>query len=430
VVAGSNPVSPTEVRAGFRPWREVQKRRLTPILTPVPAYDGPVSKRRANHEGNVYQRGDGRWEARLSYVDNLTGKRKRVSVYGASQKGARDELKKVRDRIAADAPVRDSKQGVATWLLKWRTTTLAVSDRAPSTRSLYATLCKKHLEPEPFGSITLDRLRPTDIEALILTLRENGLSDSTIRSVYVVLRAALDAAVRDGHLARNPAALVQRPAVEQRETVFLVADEVTALLRAAQGSRYHTALCLILSTGMRRGETLALRWSDIDLDKGSAQIARTVSRVDGELVFTPPKSKRARRVPLSPGVVAMLKRHRTAQKQDRLRAGNQWTDAGLVFTTEVGTAVDPRNLLRVVQNAAKTAKLSGIGTHTLRHSAATAWLESGVHIKAVSDLLGHSSIAITGDVYGHTSDDTARAAVAGIDRLLGLGDTHSVQPLV
>lgn len=379
-----------------------------------------MGTRRANHAGNVYQRADGRWEARLSYVDSLTGKRRRVSVYGDTQKSARAELKKVRDRIADDAPVRDSKQSLAVWLEKWRTTTLAVSDRAATTRSLYASLSKKHLEPLPFGGIALDRLRPTDIEALILRLREKDLSDSTIRSVYVVLRAALDIAVRDGHLARNPAALVARPGVERHEATHLNTDDVTALLNAAQGSRYHAALCLIFSTGMRRGEALALRWSDVDLDAGLASVERTVSRVDGALVFSPPKSKRARRVPLSPAVVALLKKHRTAQKEDRLRAGNQWTDTGLMFTTELGTAVDPRNLLRVVQSAAKSAKLSGVGTHTLRHSAATAWLESGVHIKAVSDLLGHSSIAITGDVYGHTSDDTARAAVQGLDVLLGM----------
>ncbi|ODQ86331.1 hypothetical protein [Mycolicibacterium holsaticum] len=197
-----------------------------------------MGTRRANSEGNVYQRADGRWEARLGYVDNLTGKHKRVSVYGASQKAARAELKKVRDRIAADAPVRDSKQSVATWLQRWRTTTLAVSDRAATTRSLYATLSRRHLEPEPFGAIALGRLRPTDVEALILELCAKKLSDSTIRSVYVVLRSALDTAVRDGHVARNAAALVQRPAAEQRETVYLEAADVTALLKASEDSRY------------------------------------------------------------------------------------------------------------------------------------------------------------------------------------------------
>jgi len=115
-------------------------------------------------------------------------------------------------------------------------------------------------------------------------------------------------------------------------------------------------------------------------------------------------------------VVAMLRGHRTEQKAQRLRAGNQWIGSGLVFTTELGAPVDPRNLVRVIEAAAKTAGIEAVGIHTLRHSAAVRWLERGVRIKAVAHLLGHSSIAITGDVYGHASDDTARTAVRWLER--------------
>jgi integrase len=139
-------------------------------------------------------------------------------------------------------------------------------------------------------------------------------------------------------------------------------------------------------------------------------------------VFSPLyKTDRSRReVPLDPPIVSLLCRHRVTQLEERLAAGNQWTDTGLVFTTELGTAVDPRNFLRIVETTAKTAGAAGVGVHTLRHSAAVAWLESGVHIKAVADLLGHSSISITGDTYGHTSDTAARAAVDGLGARLGL----------
>jgi integrase len=380
-----------------------------------------VMGRRAAGQGTIYKRADGRWEARLTYTDQDTGQRKRVAVYGKSQKAALAELKKVRDRLDAGKPARDATVTVAAWLERWRTTTLAVSDRAPATRSLYDSLSRKHLEPATIGRMSLDRLRPHHIEALILALREAKLSDSTIRSIYTVLRLALDGAVRDGLLARNPAAQVGRPGVKRREAKYLPADTVTALLRAAEPSRYYPALVLIAGTGIRRGEAAALAWDAVDLDAGTMRIAATMSRVDGELVTTEPKTERSRRtVPLSPALVALLKKHREAQLEERLVAGNQWQDSGLVFTTELGGPVDPRNLLRVIEVAAKAVKLDGVGTHTLRHSAAVDWLESGVHIKAVSDLLGHSSIAITGDVYGHTSDDTARAAVDGLVNRLGL----------
>jgi integrase len=201
----------------------------------------------------------------------------------------------------------------------------------------------------------------------------------------------------------------------------LDADTVSAVLKAAQGLRYHPVLVLIAATGLRRGEALALHWKDINLGNGTLKVAATLSRIGDELVITDPKSPRSRRpVPLSPAIVSMLKAHKAAQAGERLHAGDQWQDSGLVFTTEFGGPVDPRNLLRTIEIAAAKAGVENVGVHTSRHSAAVAWLEAGVHIKAVADLLGHSSIAITGDIYGHTSDATTRAAIDGLTSILGL----------
>jgi integrase len=236
-----------------------------------------------------------------------------------------------------------------------------------------------------------------------------------------VLRAGLDGAVRDGLIARNPASLVTRPGVERREAKHLDANGVAAVLRAAETSRYHSVLALIVATGLRRGEALALRWDRIDLDTRTLKVAATLSRIGRALVISEPKTPRSRRtVPISPAVVTMLRKHKAAQAAERLRVGELWQESGLVFTNEFGGPVEPGNVLRAVEVAAKAAGLEGVGVHTLRHSAAVGWLEAGVHIKAVADLLGHSSISITGDVYGHTSDDTARAAVDGWSGVLGL----------
>lgn len=400
-----------------------------------------MGKRRGNGEGNIRER-DGRFEARMRYLDPDTGKPKRVSAYGANEKAAREALKAVRVRLENGQPARDSAQTVGGWLTRWRDISLQASDRKASTKQLYATLCRLHLETPPFGDIRLDRLRPSDVEALVLRMRNatkpgkpapdagddapppepvRAFSDSTIRQTFGVLRAGLDGAVRDGLLARNPAALVARPGLERVEARHLDADAVTAVLRAARGSRYHPALTLIATTGLRRGEALGLKWSEVDLDAGTVTVRGTLNRVGTRLVITEPKTARSRReVPLHPAVVTLLRRHRLDQKHERMRAANKWTDHGLVFTTEHGAPVDPRNLLRVMANAAKAAGVDGVGIHTLRHSAAVAWLEAGIHIKAVADLLGHSSIAITGDVYGHSSDATARAAVDGLGARLGL----------
>ncbi|MGV0740335.1 tyrosine-type recombinase/integrase [Mycobacterium syngnathidarum] len=343
-------------------------------------------------------------------------------MYGKTRAEARGKLNDARKRLAEGAPPRDDKQTVGAWLATWRTTALPASSRKATTQELYAGLCRKHLEGDAeLAALRLDQLRPTHVESLVLRLRGKGLADSTVRQVYTVLRAALDIAVRDGLLAGNPAAKVKRPAVTPREARYLSTDDVRKLLAHLDGLRYRLAVLVLAATGMRRGEVAGLRWSDVDLDKGELTVAGIVVRVEKALAWTAPKTDRSRRrIPLTPGLVTELKSHRTRQAAERLAAGDQWADTGAVFATEVGGWVDPRNLLRTVEIAADKAGIEDVGAHTLRHSAAVGWLESGVHIKAAADLLGHASISITGDLYGHTSDDAARAAVKGLGDALGL----------
>jgi integrase len=391
----------------------------------------------ANGEGSIYKRvRDGRltrYEGAISYVAD-DGRTKRYTVYGRTRAEVRDKLKAARERLDNGVAVQDSKRTLADWLAHWRATTLAASDRKESTRELYANLCRRHLEPEPFGAIKLNQIKPSDVEGMVLAMRAKtkasktagvdpvrALSDATIRQVYTVLRAGLDGAVRDGLLAKNPAAAVKRPGVARKEAQHASAVDVTKLLLCADGLRYRNVLTLVAATGLRRGEALALHWSEVDLDAGVLLVRGTLGRVGGKLVISEPKTDRSRRtVPIAPPLVTMLQSHRAAQDAERLAGRDQWLDHGLVFTTEIGTAVDPRNILRTIQIAARKAGMAGVGVHTLRHSAAVAWLDAGVHIKAVADLLGHSSIAITGDIYGHTSDDIARAAVDGLAEQLGL----------
>jgi integrase len=358
--------------------------------------------RRANGEGSIYKReSDGRYVGALTYPDPATGKNGRKVFYGKTRAEVRTKLREASDRLDEGQPVSDSKATVSQWLQHWTATTLAASDRKESTRSLYRSLATKHLMPEPFGALRLDNLKPSDVEALVLRLRartrqvraEDGsatevraLSDSTIRTTYTVLRSALDGAVRDGLLARNPAAVIRRPRVERTEARHLPPAEVRRLLSAVESSRYYRAVVLITATGIRRGECLALRWADIDQDAGVLRIRGTLSRIGKQLTVTEPKTERSRRMlPLSPATAALLTAQRKAQVAERLHAGSKWTNTGHVFTTETGQPVDPRNLLRIVQTAAARAGLKDVGVHSLRHSAATAMLEAGVNIKAVSD---------------------------------------------
>jgi len=373
--------------------------------------------RRANGEGSIFRRKDGTWSAELSYRDDY-GTLKRRTVYGRTQAEVRAKFRDARERIESGAPVKDASMTVAAWLEDWITKSLAASDRKQATKDLYATLARTHLAPT-VGTIPLGRLRPSDVEELIVTKRDAGLSASTIRRIYTVLRSALDIAARDGLIRSNPAAAVRRPGVERKDAPHLTAEQAQALLEAIKGDRLECLFRVMLATGLRRGEALALHWSDVDLDAGLLRVRWTLSRTSQGLQLDEPKTDKSRRtVPLPRSAIETLRAHRTRQLEEQRTAAGAWQEHGLVFTTEIGTPLEPRNMLRRFEILAERAGLRGVTLHTLRHSAASFLLAAGTHTKVVQEHLGHSSYAITADIYSHVGPAQQREAADRLDQAL------------
>lgn len=306
---------------------------------------------------------------------------------------------------------RDDSGTFGDYAQTWITTTLSVSNRKESTKSLYGGLARTHIVGSPLGQTPMSRVSAATVERFIAHLRKKGLAPSTVRQIYTVARAIGDTAVRDRLLAQNPFGQVKRPKVEHQEAPVLTVGEARSLVTAAGGSRYAPLFELLVNTGLRRGEALALMWSDVDLDGRTVRVRRTLVRQGGELVRTPPKSKKSERtVPLSHAAVAVLRQVKARTAGDRLAAGSKWAQTGYVFTTEFGEPCDPRNALRALQVAAGAAGFPGVGIHTLRHTAATLMLNAGVPMATVSRIMGHASIQVTVDLYGHVSPDVARDA--------------------
>jgi len=374
--------------------------------------------KRANGEGTIFRERGG-WRAQVTYTDPQTGRRRRQSVSGATHAEVRAKVRAVRQRLDEGAPACDAAVTFAVWAQLWLTATLPASPRRPSTQETYAYLARGHLLPR-LGHMRLDRLAASDVDGLVLQMRQGGSAPSTIRQTYTVLRAILDAAVRDGLVHRNVASLVTRPPVPRRDAEYLTLAQLQKLLAETSGARLHPLVLLLVTTGLRRGEALGLSWDAIDFDVGSARVTRQLVRSAGRLRFTPPKSERSRRTVVLPAAtVAALLEHRETQEAERQAAGQSWQDHGLVFCTEIGTPLDPANASRWYATVARRAGVVG-GLHTLRHSAATLWVASGTHLRVVSESLGHSSVAITGDVYAHVGAEMQRDAADRAALALGL----------
>lgn len=388
--------------------------------------------RRTKGEGTVFEK-DGRYVARYTYFDELADRKRTTQVSGRTKTEAQKKLNDLKRRVAEGKPARDARGTFGSFVQTWIDTSLEVSDRKQSTKSLYAGLARTHIVGSGLGNTAMSAVRPTTVERFVADMRKKGLSDSTVRQIYTVARAVAESAVRDGRLAVNPFGQVKRPKVTRKEASSLEPYLLELLLAEAAGSRYHPLFVFLARTGMRRGEALALRWSDVDLPRQRAHVRGTLARENGALVITEPKTAASRRVvPLSRAlateVLPGVKRRTAAE---RLRAGSKWQNSGHVFVTELGAPVDPRNALRAIESIAAKVEwpdysdgpeprmvvgLPDVGLHTLRHTAATTMLGAGVEMYKVSRILGHTSISITVDTYGHTTESDLLGGVNVLDR--------------
>jgi integrase len=247
-----------------------------------------------------------------------------------------------------------------------------------------------------------------------------GLSPTTVSHLHTVLHGAFAEAVRWGLLPRNVVSLVRPPHKAHVEVVALTVEQARALLAAAAGNSLEALFVLAVKTGMRRGELLALRWEDVDLDKGMIQVLGTLRRTREGLTFGVPKTAASRRqVVLSPSMVAALRRHRARQEEERQGIGDLWLNLGLVFPNRLGRPMEPRDLLaNVYRPLLDRAGLPPVTFHALRHSAATLLLSEGEHPKVVRELLGHAQVSITLDRYSHMTPRLMSNAAVVMDRLL------------
>jgi integrase len=277
----------------------------------------------------------------------------------------------------------------------------------------YRRLIHIHILPE-LGNVQLQKLTPQQVQALYKKKDEEGLSPKMVNSIHGVLHKALENAVRWKLVSSNVCDLLSPPRLVQQEIQPLTPNQARRLVEAARGHRLEAVLMLAITTGMRRGELLALRWQDIDFEGQSLQVRRTVDFFAGYggYVETEPKTAKGRRmIALPPFVIDVLRLHRVAQLELRLKAGTAWEEHDLVFTGLHGNYLNPRYILKMFAQVLQQAGLRHLRFHDLRHSAATLLLGMGVHPKVVQEILGHSQIGMTMDTYSHVLPSMQKEAM-------------------
>jgi integrase len=369
-------------------------------------------KQRGHGEGSIYQRKDGRWVASLP-VD--AGSRKRKYLYGKSRKEAHEKLHKAlqeqKQGLLITGPQQTVRQFLEYWLEEVHRPRLRKSTYAEYRRTL-----DKVLFPA-LGHVQLQKLTAEQVQALYTRKLKEGLASKSVRNIHSVLHTALNYAVRTNRVARNVCDSVSPPISPRHEIQPLTDEQAHKLLEAAQGHRLEALLVLALTTGMRRGELLGLRWRDIDFEKRSLQVRRTVTYL-AKYGFVEGESKTLksrRKIVLPYFVVNVLKQHRAMQLEARFNAGAVWVDHDLVFCNWHGGFLAPMILFKKFTALLKDAGLPYVRFHDLRHSAATILLSMGVHPKVVQEILGHSQISITMDTYSHVLPSMQEGAMDNWD---------------
>jgi integrase len=372
--------------------------------------------RRGNNEGSIRRRDDkGLWEARFSTSDG-----KQHSLYAQTrQEAARKLANALRDKEQG-LPIADERQTVAAYLLNWLET-MRAPKLVEETWRRYERDVRLKLIPE-IGRVRLARLTAQHVQLCYAHLAQRGQSSTTVLHTHHVPHRALESAYRLGMLARNVADMVERPKKRHTEMHPFTRAQAQGYLEVAESDRLAALFALALSTGMRLGELLALHWTDLDLEGRTVSVNAPLKWRDGVFVLAQPKSKYSRRrIALTAHSVEALRKHLSAQRVERLAAGPVWegTTWNLVFCDEIGRPLMDGHVRQKHWRLCRLASLPKTRPHDLRHTAATLLLGQRINPKVVSEMLGHSSVNITLDIYSHVLPDMQQDAAAAMAKALG-----------
>ena len=379
-----------------------------------------MAKRRANGEGSIRKRPDGRWEGRYTAGRDLeTGKTIYKNVLGKTQAEVKTKLKQAIQENAEVDTLKAEKYTVGQWMDVWFENYAKIKVR-PTSHQTYRGYIDNHINPN-IGKMPLSKLTTLELQKLYKKLlskgrvdrieakgQPKGLSPKTVRNIHQVISSAMDFAKAQKLIAVNPTDGCALPKLEHREMKTLPVEQLASFLREAKESGVFEMYYIELATGLRRGELLGLKWEDLDLEQCTLRVQRQVSRINGEVVEAPLKTKNSyRTISLGTDAVGIL-------KEQRKKCGS----SEYVFPSPTGGPISPDSVIQMLHRVLKRAGLPKVRFHDLRHTFATVALQNGVDIKTVSGMLGHYSAGFTLDTYAHVTTQAQREAAKTVGSVL------------
>ncbi len=336
--------------------------------------------------------------------------------YCKTEKQANTALRRMLSEKEKGTLPTGPNQTLKVYLEQWLEQKYKLGTIRVSTYSMHQMRIRKHIVPL-LGHIPLQKLTPQQVQAFYTKKMDEGLSPATVRNLHAILRGALDQAVKWNLVARNVCDAVTVPASQRHETQPLTLEQAQRLLDSARGYRLETLLIVAVATGMRRGELLGLHWHDIDFAEACLYVRRSVGRIAKHgVVVSQPKTKTSKRkIALPAFVLDALKQHREHQVVLREKAGAQWQENDIVFCNIHGGYLSETRLQSNFKMLLKRAELPNIRFHDLRHSAASIFAKLHVHPKVVQEILGHSDIGMTMNVYSHAFPSMQEEAMDKLD---------------
>ncbi len=377
-----------------------------------------MAKQRLHGEGSITQITPNKFRLRYDGPPHSDGSRKQESETFNGTKG--NAVKWLQQQIRATDEgtyIKPQSQTVGEYLTSW--VTAHAANVQIRTTEHYRAVIRRYLVPE-IGNLPLQRLEETHIERLYTALKDRGLKSSSIAVVHAVLKKALSDACRLRVLKRNPAQFVTAPKKNRRRPEAWSVEDINRFLQAAEGNPYQDVFDLALRTGTRRAELAGLKWQDVDLKRGAITISRSLYRVaGGKLVEGDTKNHRSRRIAISGNTIALVKRIRGKQAEQRLQAGPVWEDTDHVFTNELGKPFDGANFYMAFKSVVREAGLrDSLTLHSARHAFVALLAAEGVDARIISEMAGHHSVGFTLSVYGYLFEGMQESAAAAIDSAL------------